>query len=212
MNYIALLAAELAAAFAASAALFASSAAFIAMFASVAFMSTRIHVSRIHVRREILVDVHGVVGIVVAAASGNRQGRTGDQDKSTHSRLPIYLRSAAVARFANRADNSLKHEAPSRDFAWLLQAIEKWQETTPQGAINSFQRNLFPKFGKAGDPIFADPAGNDAAEMCQIRGDIEGDAVERDPALDAHAQARRFSLPRGRPRPRCRCALRRGGR
>src|SRR6476469_3916025 len=39
-DYSALLAAELAAAFAASAALFASSAAFIAMFASVAFMST----------------------------------------------------------------------------------------------------------------------------------------------------------------------------
>src|SRR5689334_18077957 len=32
-----------------------------------------------------VVDVHRVVGGLVAAASRNRQGRTGDQDKSTHS-------------------------------------------------------------------------------------------------------------------------------
>src|SRR5205085_11734571 len=105
-----------------------------------------------------------------------------------HSRLPIYLRSAAVARFANRADNSLKHEAPSRDFAWFFQTIEKLTETLLQGGINPFQRDLFPKFGQAGDPIFGDAAGDDAAEMCKIRGDIDGDAVERDPALHPNAQ------------------------
>src|SRR5204863_7623524 len=41
------------------------------------------------------VDVHGVVGGFVLATSRNRQGRTSDQDKSTHSKLPNYLRSGA---------------------------------------------------------------------------------------------------------------------
>src|SRR5205085_6785545 len=104
-----------------------------------------------------------------------------------HSRLPIYLRSAAVARFANRADNSLKHEAPSRDFAWFFQTIEKLTETLLQGGINPFQRDLFPKFGQAGDPIFVDVAGDDVAELCKILGDIDGGAVERDQDLQPQA-------------------------
>src|SRR4051794_14902442 len=88
----------------------------------------RVHVSRrsIHVRRrKILVDVHGVVGGIVAAASRNRQGRTSDQDKSTHSRLPIYcdLQRFPVPQIG--ADNSLKQDAPSRLFASASQGVEK---------------------------------------------------------------------------------------
>ena len=59
-------------------------------FMPVAFMSVVVVVA-VHVsRREVFIDVHSVVGIVLAAASGNCQGRTRDQDKSTHSKLPIY--------------------------------------------------------------------------------------------------------------------------
>src|SRR5215203_4606784 len=51
-----------------------------------------------------IVNVHGVVGGFVLAASRNRQGRTSDQDKCTHSKLPNYLRSGSrVPRHKSRA-------------------------------------------------------------------------------------------------------------
>src|SRR5947208_9764649 len=129
-----------------------------------------VHVRRVHVRRrrrvhvsrrEILIDVHGVVGVVVAAARSNRQGRTSDQDKSTHSRLPIYCDLRAVSRPANRADNSLKRKHPSRLFALSFQTTEKRTETALQGRINPRHGYLFPKLGEACDPIFGNAAWHD---------------------------------------------------
>ena len=99
-----------------------------------------VRVSRIQVSRRscqcqafmsvvmVLINVHGVVGGFVAAASRHRQGRTSDQDKSTHSRLPNYCDLQRVTRVANRAHNSLKGNFPSRDFVTALQAVEKPEE------------------------------------------------------------------------------------
>ena len=60
-------------------------------------------------------------------------------------------------------------------------------EIALQCVINALQGHLFPKFGKAGDAEFGDPARDDAAEMCKVRSDVEREAVERHPALHAHA-------------------------
>src|SRR5690606_32255395 len=42
-----------------------------------------------------VVDVHGVVGSLGLATGRKRQGRSCDHDKSTHSKLPNYLRSGS---------------------------------------------------------------------------------------------------------------------
>ena len=57
-------------------------------------------------------------------------------------------------------------------------------------------RHLFPKFGEAGDPIFGDPARHDAGEMGEVGRDVDGEAVERHPALHAHAEGTDLGLAR----------------
>ena len=86
---------------------------------------------------EILVNVHGVVGGFVAAASRNRQGRTGDQDKSTHSKLPRLSDLERLPRFANRAHNSLKRWPPSSTLSRLGQVIEKRRKIAFQSIIDA---------------------------------------------------------------------------
>src|SRR5206468_8718855 len=105
---------------------------------------------------------------------------------STHSRLPIYCDLRAVSRPANRADNSLKRQHPSRLFALTVQTIEKWTETALQAGINLHHGDLFPQFLDACDAKFGDAARHDAAEMSEVRSDVQRKAVKRHPTLHPH--------------------------
>ena len=51
---------------------------------------------------------------------------------------------------------------------------------------------MFPKLGEARDAIFRNAARNYATEMRQVRCDINGESVKRDPALYAHTERADF--------------------
>src|SRR4029079_6220111 len=106
------------------------------------------------------------------------------------------MRSAAVARVANRAHNSLKHKFASRDFAPALQAVEKVMKLALQGGINPRERHLFPERSEARDSKLGDSARHDSAEVGEVGVDVEREAVKRHPALHPHSQGTDLRLAR----------------
>src|SRR5205823_10201465 len=84
---------------------------------------------------------------------------------------------------------------PSRVFARMFQPVEKHGETLLQGSIDRDQGQVLAEIGQAGDAIFGDAARHDAAEMREVRSDVERKAVQRHPALHAHAERTDLRFP-----------------
>ena len=55
-----------------------------------------------------------------------------------------------------------------------------------QGGVCVRHRRRAAEGCEAGDAVLADAAGDDAAEMAEVRGDVEGNAVPAYPARDPH--------------------------
>src|SRR5206468_11763152 len=79
-------------------------------------------------------------------------------------------------------------------FALTVQTIEKRMETALQARINPRHGDLFLVFREAGDTKLGDAARDDAAEMLQIRSDVQREAVKRHPALHSHPEGPDFLL------------------
>ena len=59
-------------------------------------------------------------------------------------------------------------------------------EAAPQGLVRLVHRRQNAEIDQAGDAVFLNAARDDAAEMIQIRLNVQADAVEADPFADLH--------------------------
>src|SRR3954451_12988127 len=96
-------------------------------FMSVAFMSVVVRFSSTFI---VLLALSLLLQAATARAAPATRIRARIQDSL------IIAICSGKARFANRADNSLKRAPASRDFAWTFQTVEKRRKTALQGRIN----------------------------------------------------------------------------